>query len=166
MKKINLGSVLLKNEWSIRLNGFDCCFLMQDSEASKPAGMNTSVVNLLAGERVRNGGSSSQLRNPNLAQDCVGQNISNFNSVYEQVIFMELLHVMQSSLTSFYDYFSEWRFCSWFIDTIFIYWKKRRQFVGAPVYTKFPRVWIWTSTWSVHWRKIEIHQPTSVPTDF
>ena len=80
---------------------------MQDSEASKPAGMNTSVVNLLAGERVRNGGSSSQLRNPNLAQDCVGQNISNFNSVYEQVIFMELLHVMQSSLTSFYDYFSE-----------------------------------------------------------
>jgi hypothetical protein len=69
--------------------------------------MNRSVIDLIDAEKVGNGDSSSELRHSILAQDCVSQNISNFNSVYEQVIFMELLHAIQSSITSFYDYLSE-----------------------------------------------------------
>jgi hypothetical protein len=60
---------------------------MQDSGASIPAGSDRPVINLLAAERVGNGGSSSELEIPILAQDSEGQSISNFHSVYEQVSF-------------------------------------------------------------------------------
>ena len=57
---------------------------MQASGASISEGINRPVIDLLAAERVGNGGFSSELEIPILAQNCEGQNISNFHSVYEQ----------------------------------------------------------------------------------